>query len=494
MSTRLREPASVEIRPRATGRVEPIRPGPSRRLALFLLAGDGIALVLALVCAVVAPDVLVGSTGLPPIAERPWALLLGLVAVPFLVAYKLYDNDRSRVTVSGLGEFFSIFNALSLSGFVLVLLLEGTGGTETVLSTREVLLFWVLALVLIPTTRALARRRVIPGLVAPQRTLIVGAGMVGQSVARKLVGRPDFNIEVVGFVDNEPQPMGPGLGGLRVLGGERDVVDVVRETRAERVVICFSRMSHEQILDILRESGMDRLYISIVPRFFEIMSSNVELDEVDGIPVLDLHPAGLSRTAMAAKRMLDIALTCAVLPLLLPVYLAIALAVKIDSRGPIFFQQPRMGRGGNVFKIYKFRTMVVDAESRREELLHLNEVTGPLFKIRRDPRITRVGRFLRRTSLDELPQLFNVLRGNMSLVGPRPFVTYEAEEIRGWARRRLDLTPGITGAWQVMGRNDMPFEEMIKLDYLYVTNWSLALDLKLLLQTLPVVFRRRGAY
>ena len=153
-----------------------------------------------------------------------------------------------------------------------------------------------------------------------------------------------------------------------------------------------------------------------------------------------------------------------------------------------------MGQGGKVFHIYKFRTMVQDAEAKRDELLHLNQVTGPLFKIKSDPRVTRVGGFLRRTSLDELPQLLNVLKGEMSLVGPRPFVTYEAEEIHGWARRRIDLIPGITGAWQVMGRNDMPFDEMVKLDYLYVTNWSLAWDLKLLLQTVPSVLRRRGAY
>jgi len=173
----------------------------------------------------------------------------------------------------------------------------------------------------------------------------------------------------------------------------------------------------------------------------------------------------------------------------------IALAIRFDSPGRAIFRQPRRGREGRTFRIAKFRTMHVDAEHRRDELLHLNEVDGPLFKVKNgDPRVTRIGGFLRRTSLDELPQLWNVLRGEMSLVGPRPFVVYEADQITGWASRRLDISPGITGLWQVLGRNEIPFEEMVKLDYLYVTNWSLWWDLKILCQTIPVVLGRRGAY
>jgi exopolysaccharide biosynthesis polyprenyl glycosylphosphotransferase len=225
-----------------------------------------------------------------------------------------------------------------------------------------------------------------------------------------------------------------------------------------------------------------------------VLTSQVELDDVQGIPVLDLRPASLSRAALTTKRVSDLALTILALPLLVPTFAAIALAIKLDSPGPVFFRQPRAGRKGRIFRIYKFRTMCVDAESRRGALLDRNEMSGPLFKIKDDPRITRVGNFLRKTSLDELPQLINVLKGEMSLVGPRPFVVYEDELITGWARRRLDLTPGITGLWQVMGRNDMPFEEMVKLDHLYATRWSLLWDLKILLKTIPTVLRRRGAY
>jgi len=177
------------------------------------------------------------------------------------------------------------------------------------------------------------------------------------------------------------------------------------------------------------------------------------------------------------------------------VFGVIALLIRLDSKGAALYWQPRRGRRGSTFHIVKFRTMYIGSEQRRSEVLHMNEVDGPLFKIKgRDPRVTRVGNFLRRTSLDELPQLWNVFKGEMSLVGPRPFVVYEADLITGWAQKRLDMTPGITGLWQVLGRNDIPFDEMTKLDYLYVTNWSVWWDLKILCQTIPVVLGRRGAY
>jgi exopolysaccharide biosynthesis polyprenyl glycosylphosphotransferase len=203
----------------------------------------------------------------------------------------------------------------------------------------------------------------------------------------------------------------------------------------------------------------------------------------------------LGKSSRVLKRTVDIVVSALCLLLLTPVLLAAALAIRLDSPGPVIYRQPRRGRNGTTFRIAKFRTMHVGAEQRRADVLHLNDVDGPLFKVKTaDPRVTRVGAFLRRTSLDELPQLWNVLCGDMSLVGPRPFVIYEADQITGWASRRLDMTPGITGVWQVLGRNDIPFDEMVKLDYIYVTNWSLWWDFKILCQTIPVVLGQRGAY
>jgi lipopolysaccharide/colanic/teichoic acid biosynthesis glycosyltransferase len=234
--------------------------------------------------------------------------------------------------------------------------------------------------------------------------------------------------------------------------------------------------------------------IDIVPRLFELVSPAAPIFTVEGIPLLGLPPPRLTRGARTLKRVLDVALSSVGLVLLAPLFLLLAVLIKLDSPGPVFFRQPRVGAGGRVFVMLKLRTMWPDADVRKSEFAHLNSHARPggdarMFKIERDPRATRLGAFLRRYSLDELPQLINVLKGEMSLVGPRPLVPEEAQHVYDWALRRLDLKPGITGIWQVLGRSAIPFEEMVRLDYLYVTNWSLWRDCLLLLRTLPVVAR-----
>jgi exopolysaccharide biosynthesis polyprenyl glycosylphosphotransferase len=232
----------------------------------------------------------------------------------------------------------------------------------------------------------------------------------------------------------------------------------------------------------------------VVPRLFEVIGAGVEIDQVEGMTLLGIR--GLTRTTstLAMKRATDIVGASLGLLLLAPLFAVIAVAIKLTSQGSVFFLQERVGRGNRVFHMWKFRTMVRGARHQQADLAHLNEMEGgAMFKIADDPRITPVGRILRRASLDELPQLWNVLRGEMSLVGPRPLVPAENDQVMGWHRTRLDLTPGLTGPWQVMGRNAIPFQEMVKLDYLYVTDWSLWSDIKLLLRTLPVVVGRRGA-
>jgi lipopolysaccharide/colanic/teichoic acid biosynthesis glycosyltransferase len=222
------------------------------------------------------------------------------------------------------------------------------------------------------------------------------------------------------------------------------------------------------------------------------MGPSVEIDEVEGVTVLGLNPPILSRSSRLLKRSMDLFGSLACMLLLAPVLVLIAIAIKLDSSGPVLFVQARVGRGGKRLRIYKFRTMVRDAEAQTAQLRALSSDPNWL-KLETDPRVTRVGRLLRLSSLDELPQLFNVAKGEMSLVGPRPLIESESEQIADWAQARLDLTPGITGLWQVLGRTSIPFEEMVKLDYLYVTNWSLWNDVRLLMRTLPAVLTRRGA-
>jgi exopolysaccharide biosynthesis polyprenyl glycosylphosphotransferase len=326
----------------------------------------------------------------------------------------------------------------------------------------------------------------------PRRTLIVGTDDEARLVHRKIASHPEYGLNVIGFLEGQGDTDGLPAP---VVGSQEDIAAVVDEFEVDRVLLASSIGSHEEMLDLLRTVRRPDVQVSIVPRYFEIFNSHATLDDVEGMPVVTLPPMRLGSSARLLKRSFDVAVSTILLALLAPVLLIIGAAIRLDSNGPALYWQPRRGRLGSTFHIVKFRTMSVGSEQRRRDVLHLNEVDGPLFKIKGiDPRVTRVGRFLRRTSLDELPQLWNVLCGEMSLVGPRPFVVYEADQITGWATRRLDMTPGITGIWQVLGRNDMPFAEMVKLDYLYVTNWSLWWDLKILCQTIPVVVGRRGAY
>lgn len=344
------------------------------------------------------------------------------------------------------------------------------------------------ALIIRGVVRGNARRR------RPERILIIGAGFVGQLMARRIMTGDDGAV-VVGFVDDNATTVEESLRGIPIIPESGGLNSAIQATDANRLVIAFSESPSHEVLESLRDSDFGRLPVSIVPRFFEITPPQARISELDGMPLIDLKSAQLSSGARIVKRTLDIVISAGVLILLAPLLAAVAVAIKIDSPGPVFFRQERLGSRAQPFSIWKFRTMRRDAEAMRFEMAHLNEMegSGPLFKIKDDPRITRLGRLLRRTSVDELPQLINVLCGSMSLVGPRPFVTHEAVQIQGWGQRRLDLAPGITGLWQVRGRNDVPFEEMVQLDYMYVTNWSVWWDLRILLQTVPTVLRRRGA-
>jgi exopolysaccharide biosynthesis polyprenyl glycosylphosphotransferase len=300
----------------------------------------------------------------------------------------------------------------------------------------------------------------------------------------------------VGYVHAESDRLHAetSMGGLRCLGSISNFERISREADAERVIVAFSSAQHERLLDVIRISKRLRVKISVVPRLFEVIGAGVEIDQVEGMTLLGIR--GLTRTTstLAMKRAMDIVGASLGLVLLAPLFAVIALAIKLTSQGSVFFLQERVGRGNQIFHMWKFRTMVRGARHQQADLAHLNEMEGgAMFKIADDPRVTPVGRILRRASLDELPQLWNVLRGEMSLVGPRPLVPAENDQVMGWHRTRLDLTPGLTGPWQVMGRNAIPFQEMVKLDYLYVTDWSLWSDIKLLLRTLPVVLGRRGA-
>jgi exopolysaccharide biosynthesis polyprenyl glycosylphosphotransferase len=320
---------------------------------------------------------------------------------------------------------------------------------------------------------------------------------VAQLLDTKIQQHPEYRLNVVGFVDGDHGASSSGTAQLELIGRTNDLPELVRTLSAHRVVIAFSADSDEQTLEVIRELQDSDVQIDIVPRLFEVLGTNAQLHTIEGVPLVGLATPRLSNSSRFLKRSFDVFGAIAGLILLAPLFVITALCIKLDSRGPVFFRQVRMGAGERPFRVFKFRTMVDDAETLKSEVAHLNmHVNGDsrMFKVPNDPRVTRVGAFLRRSRIDELPQLFNVISGEMSLVGPRPLILDEDQYVVRWARRRLKLKPGMTGLWQVLGASDIPFDEMTKLDYLYVTNWSLREDLKLILLTLPALARARTAY
>jgi len=428
----------------------------------------------------------------PPNKPLHDAVLLG--ALPLWVVLnktlRLYDRDGNLIHKSTLNELPGLFHSISL-GTALAFLF-GPFLPDVTIHRPQVVVWWCAAMVLTPTlryaARAAVRRRT-----SEERVLIVGSGHVASLVAQKINGHPEYGAQLVGFVDVStelPETADPGL--VR-LGDVADFEAVCRSAEVERVVIAFSSLAHEHLLDLIRVSKRLGLKISVVPRLFEVIGHGVEIDQVEGMTLLGLRGVQRTGSTLLLKRTVDVIGATLGLILLAPAFAVIALVIKLDSAGPVFFGQRRVGRRNQAFTMWKFRTMVDGADRMKPALAHLNEMRdGAMFKIADDPRVTRVGRLLRRLSIDELPQLWNVLRGEMSLVGPRPLIPSENDQVIGWHRTRLDLTPGLTGPWQVMGRNAIPFHEMVKLDYLYVAEWSLWNDFKLLLRTLPVVVGRRG--
>ena len=278
------------------------------------------------------------------------------------------------------------------------------------------------------------------------------------------------------------------------MGTTADIPELINHYAVDEVIVTLPWHSHRKIVEVMRACERRQTRTRIVPDLFQITLSTVVVDNLDGIPLLGVQEPRLSAWQYVLKRVLDVVVASVALLLLSPFLLLIGLAVRLDSHGAVIFRQERVGRGGKLFTCFKFRSMVTNAEARLDELADQNQATGPLFKIKEDPRQTRVGRFLRRTSLDELPQLLNVLLGDMSLVGPRPAILSEVQKYDPWHMRRIEVSPGITGLWQVSGRSDLSFDEMVLLDIYYIENWSPMLDLRILFKTIPTVLFARGAY
>jgi exopolysaccharide biosynthesis polyprenyl glycosylphosphotransferase len=477
-------PPEVPSAPRRIGEHGPA-PRAAHGAPLLLVGVDLLVLVLAEAAAVYL-------TSSQPVLLRGSSLAkLILLAAPFpvialasLATNGLYTRWSHQLLVNSFVDFRNIVNSLAVAGilgFAWQVWWEHHGVQSDV--GRFMLLTAVgLALVGVPSGRSLCRMAVQRGDSRRGiRVLVLGSGTVARQLIRYLSW--DSRINLLGCVDDEP------ASGQEVLGGLDDLPRLCEELAVDQVLVSFSRTHPASALDRLRALRPE-VAVAIVPRYFELLSPRSSLQELAGLPVVEVSRGNLSTTGRVAKRCFDVVGSLVLLGLTAPIMCAAAVAVKVTSPGPILFRQQRVGRHRRPFVIYKFRSMTVGTEERRGR----SDADGPLFKMHQDPRVTPVGRLLRRTSVDELPQLFNVLKGDMSLVGPRPFVPSESQHLVGAAERRFEVRPGLTGLWQVSGRSNLSFDDLMRLDYLYVASWSLWWDLRILWHTPREVLKGLGAY
>jgi len=435
----------------------------------------------------VAADVAAATFGLAAVTAVGGDRLTAasVVVVPLVVALSkmlgLYDRDELVLSKASLPEAPGLFQLSTLYA-IAIWLLESVvfvGALEKVQFVGLGVVVFAVALLGRTVARQLAAR-----LTPPERCLVVGSQFAHRRLEERLgMSKPQHAAELVLRVDLDRREVDElTSGGLRKL---------VESNYIDRIIVIPGITESDLLLDVIREAKSLGIKVNLLPRFSEVLGSSMIVDEIYGMTMLAVRRFGLNRSSQLVKRGFDLMVGGLSLLAMTPLLLMIAIAIRLESPGGIFFRQTRVGRRGKSFRILKFRTMVVDADAMKEELRHLNESQG-LFKMTQDPRITRVGGWLRRTSMDELPQLLNVLRGDMSLVGPRPLVPEEDRQIEGWYRERLNLAPGMTGQWQVLGSSRIPLQEMVAIDYLYVANWSLWTDVQYLLRTIPHVVMGRG--
>jgi len=481
-------------------RTRPTRTARRRRFVAALVAIDALTILAA---ALVATWIRFGSMIAPVRFESPelhvsfWQL--AFVVVPLWICLLslsgLYDLDRLSW---GLPEPGRIVRSISFG--VVVLILATFLAKLPGLSRAWTLLLWVLSILAVMAGRicvsywfTLMHRQGRH----TKTTLVVGSNAESADIVRVLHANVDAGLVPVGVVASsqaERLELDYSSGATPMLGAARDIVSIASEQGADVIVIASSAFDHDVLARIIAELRTADVDVHVSSGLFEVLSSRVLVSEIAGVPLITIKGISLSRGNLLVKRTFDLTVAALIVLIGSPLWVALAATIKLTSPGPVFYGQERVGRDGRRFKMLKFRSMYQDADARRDELTTANEASGPLFKMRDDPRVTPIGRWLRKFSVDEFPQLINVLKGEMSLVGPRPPLPTEvlSYSVKDW--RRLEVVPGMTGLWQVSGRSSLTFDEMVALDLFYIENWSVALDLTLLVRTVPAVVFARGAY
>jgi len=443
----------------------------------------------------------------------PYAALLVLILPIRLLTLRYYDLYRLRGEFSFVDDAIRIFKATSIGSLLAVaaaFLYRGGFQYRAFSYARGVfvidflLVLGAIALVraVVRSGQSLARRRginLIP-------TLVVGRGSEAALCIREMRERPALGYRVIGMVESGPleSSVPDSFEGVAVISDLAGLPEAIRDSGANEVIVADPRVDSDKLFEVMMRCGPRQgVEFRIAPSLFNCLPSKTEIDQVGALPMIRLFREPLSDGLRILKRVFDLTISLIVSIFFLPLWLLIALSIKLDSAGPVLYVQERVGMDGRIFRLYKFRTMQRGSDSAMHKEYQRKFIAGgveanlgstekPAYKLSTDPRITRVGRWLRRTSLDEVPQFLNVLHGEMSVVGPRPPIAYEVEAYQLWHRKRLDMKPGLTGLWQVSGRNRLPFEEMVKLDLFYIENWSLLLDIRIILRTVLVMFRGDG--
>ena len=477
LATPAHTPAATVVRPPlldppASGAV---LPGDERghRLRRLLLCADVAALCLGFALAEAA-------SGSPSPRDLP-VLILGIpVWVLLAYAHRLYHLDSYRTDYRASDELGPVLQMTTVWSWLtlLALPLVGTDGVPI----GRVALFWILAVLLLTSLRSAVRAyaREQPWYV--QNALVVGPPDQTATIIRRIDRHPEWRIHATAHNETEH---------------DASVIADVRRLGVDRVMLAPALSDTRRRATLVGKLGDLGVHVDLIPSWSDTVGARLELHQIEGMPLLTVPRPRMGRSSLRLKRMLDLAASSVALVLLAPLIAVLAVAIKLDTPGPVFFRQRRIGRGDQPFELLKFRSMCANADRDKETVAALNihgggTATG-MFKIRGDPRVTRVGAFLRRYSLDELPQIINIVRGEMSFVGPRPLIESEDRQVEGRYRRRLGITPGLTGLWQANGRSEIPFDEMMGLDYVYAMNWSLWGDVKLLMRTVWAFLRGRGA-
>jgi len=407
------------------------------------------------------------------------------------MAFRTFDSLRTKTFLQ---TGFDIFRVVLVGGLLIGF---GIFFFKLILVSRSVIIFFViLDFILLMLDRLCIKEylasRQSKGLDLIN-VLLVGTGKEAEEMARIIQNHRIWGLNLLGFVSLKPIYKDKELSGYPILGDKSHFITILHQNIVDEVIFASSKQDlakMEELFLICEEEGIKtRVTLNAFPHLF----ARIDLEELQHIPLLTFSTTPNDEFGLFIKRLLDIIISVILLIILLPVFAIISILIKLESKGPVFFNQIRSGLNGRKFTLLKFRSMVIDAEDMKRDLLHLDETDGPVFKMKNDPRVTKIGRLIRRTSIDELPQLINVLKGDMSLVGPRPPVPEEIEKYERWQRRRLSMKPGLTCIWQVSGRSAIGFEKWMNMDLEYIDKWSLGLDIKILLKTIPAVLSGKGA-